>query len=123
MIIISRFILNLRRFDQKRWLSEPHFSHLRIRVTSREGFLGEMGQPLDYGFSDLDDTDSDDSDLSVTAPSCERSTTAAPVSHVTFSTLITGPDGSTLEEVSVIFKREAENAQTAQGRVPQHDAP
>ena len=54
MIIISRFILNLRRSDQVDWstgtrLSTPCFAASKTSVTTTEGFVGEMGRCLDHG--------------------------------------------------------------------------
>ena len=51
MIIISRFILNLRRADQKNRTVTSNPSHLAasgIGMPSFGNVLGEMGGPLDY---------------------------------------------------------------------------
>ena len=61
-IIISRFILNLRRSDRKNSTLESRFSRFAIsgfRVPNLDGFIGEMGQPLDHGFHDSDEVYAD----------------------------------------------------------------
>ena len=52
MIIISRFILNLRRADQKNRTVTSNLSYLAasgIGMPSFGNVLGEMGGPLDHG--------------------------------------------------------------------------
>ena len=52
MIIISRFILNLRRADQKnRTLTSnlSHFAASGVGMPSFGNISGEMGGPLDHG--------------------------------------------------------------------------
>ena len=57
-ITISRFILNLRRSAEKGRTADSRFSHFsasRFRVPSFAEFVGEMGQPLDYGVEDAEE--------------------------------------------------------------------
>lgn len=59
-IIISRFILALRRSDQKNRTVESRFSQFAasgIRVPSNGGFVGEMGQLLDHGLLEAEEHD------------------------------------------------------------------
>lgn len=61
-MIISRFILNLRRSDRKNQAVESRFSRFAasgFHVQTLEGFIGEMGQPLDHGFRDQNELDED----------------------------------------------------------------
>ena len=56
MIVISRFILNLLRSDQRDRPLESRYSHFAaaydIHLPAGGGFGGEMGLPLDHGLRD-----------------------------------------------------------------------
>ena len=59
-IIISRFMLALRRSDQKSRTVESRFSQFaasRIHVQTINGFVGEMGQLLDHGLLEAEEHD------------------------------------------------------------------
>ena len=60
IIIISRFILNIRRSDQKNRTVESNLSHFAtsqasIQIWSLEHVVSEMGQPLDHGFEEAEE--------------------------------------------------------------------
>ena len=63
MIIISRFILHLRRSDQnaRTVASRPsRFNPSGLHITvSAGGFIGDLGQPLDHGFDVQEQPDED----------------------------------------------------------------
>ena len=86
MIIISRFILNLRRFNHAKGTTTGSLSYLRFQEPSRKGFVGEMGRPLDHGFDDFDSEAPNadlGSDISTIALPQELTTNTEPLSRVT----------------------------------------